>query len=507
MSKSLTDRTVSGLNWNFISNYSNTISTIIVGIVLARLLTPEDFGMVGMVTIFIGLADLFVTLGMGQSIVRIQNVTERHIRVATTVTVLSSLIIFVVFFILAPLVSDFYNKDGLTEILQVLSILFIIKGINTVSFAQLQKKLEFKSITIIQISTNITYGITSIVLAILDYGVWSLVYGRILSAIMSAYLTTKKYPVNLKPSLSKIEFKELAGFGSGVSLSNILLYGSSNIDYLIIGKLASASALGLYTKSFNLMTNSIDKITGGMFKVLFPAFAAVQHEKDKLRKAYYRALRTVSFFLLPILGILLVTGEYVIIGLYGEKWAGAVKTFQILAIAGILRSTLMLSGSIAHATGKIFIESGQQLIYFLILGTAAYFGISYGIEGVALAVVLALIWMFFAQSFLAIRIIESNLKEFISALFPGLFNLIIVVVINYFLVILIESIIGNTFYEVKLIISVTINLILFISLILFTPISVKGDTIEWIMEKYSRLIPLKMQNIYYSFNSTKSTQL
>lgn len=502
MTKSLTDRTISGLNWNFVSTYSNSISTIIIGIILARLLTPTDFGLVGMVTIFIGLADLFVTLGMGRAVVRFQVVTEKHIRVATTITILSSIIIFITFQLLAPLISDFYNQKNLTTILRVLSLLFIIKGINTVSYAQLQKKLEFKTITLIAISSNITYGIISIIFAFLGYGVWSLVFGRLSSSIIAAILTTRKYPVNMIPLVSKNEFKDLAGFGSGVSISNILLYGSSNIDYLIIGKLANPAVLGLYTKAFNLMTNSINKISGGMFNVLFPAFSSVQNEKDKLRRAYLRAVRTATYFIFPILGILIVSSEYIIIGLYGKEWAGAIVTFQILAFGGILRSTLMFSGAIAYATGRIFIESRQQLIYLIILSIGAYLGIQYGIEGVAVAVVLALIWMFFAQTRLAIKIIESSWREFLSSLFPALFNLFSAALFNLLLIFVLKNLFGIILYEINLLLIIFCNIVFLLTIIIFCPYAIKKDTIDWIINKYSRFIPPKILKFYFLFNKS-----
>ena len=503
MSKSLTDKTISGLNWNFLKNYSNTISTLIVGIILARLLSPQEFGLVGMITIFTGFADLFATLGMGQSIIRVKNINENHIRVATTLSITASIIIYISFYFLTPLIVDFYKEPRLTPIIRVISTLFIIRGINTVSYGQLSKNLDFKSITYIHVFTNIAYGIASSILAIIGFGVWSLVYSRIVSASLAMILTTRKYPVNFKPLIKKKEFMELAGFGAGVSLSKILLYGSSNIDYLIIGKMANPFSLGLYTKAFNLMTNSIDKISGGMSTVLFPAFALVQNEKEKLRKAYFRSIKTAAFFIIPILGSMIVTGNYIIKGLYGIKWAGAVGVFQILALGGILRSTLVFSGTIAHATGRVFAEASQQLVYLLILGICAFYGIRFGIEGVAFAAVIALIWMFIAQSYLAIKIIESSWKDFFKCFIPASANLMIMVFVNLIIVFIIENYLNINSYEIKLLIIVMINIPSFLAVIIFVPFKIKGDTFDWILEKYRKYIPKKFVEFYLTFNTTK----
>ena len=128
MSKSLTDKTISGLNWSFIGNNSMAVINIVVGIVLARLLVPRDFGLLGMTYIFTGLAELFVTLGMGSSVQRIKNLTKEHIRVATTITIISSIIVYFIFWFSAPNIAEFYKEDRLISIIRVLSSLFIIQG-------------------------------------------------------------------------------------------------------------------------------------------------------------------------------------------------------------------------------------------------------------------------------------------------------------------------------------------------------------------------------------------
>ena len=503
MSQSLTDKTISGLNWSFLGTYGNAIINTIVGIVLARLLTPQDFGLIGMVYIFTGLADLFATLGMGESVIRIKNLNDNYIRVATTLTITASVLIYLVFYFSSPFIAAFYNEPKIIPIIKVLSFLFLIKAVATISYSRLQRNLDFKTIMVLSITNSVTYGITSSVLAIRGFGVWSLVYGNLAASIISAFLTLRKSPPSLKPLLKKNEFKELAGFGSGVTLSNILLYGSSNVDYLIIGKFINPSALGLYTRAFNLMTESISKISGGIYSVLFPAFAAAQNEKQKLRIAYLRTIKTLSYFVFPVLAVMMINADYIIKGLYGVKWAGAVPVFRILAFGGILRATLPYSGAIAHATGRVYAEVFQQLVYFLILGGFALYTIKFGIEGIAFAVVAALVWMFFAQSYLAIKIIDSSWKEFLYSLIPAFANLIVMVCINIILVFLIEKFFFEMKAEIKLIIMLILNAVAFLSVIIFLPFSIKGDAFDWLIEKYKKYIPSIFIKFYLLFNTQK----
>jgi O-antigen/teichoic acid export membrane protein len=334
-------------------------------------------------------------------------------------------------------------------------------------------------------------------------GVWSLVFGRLAAAVISAVLTLRKVPAKLKPYMGKKEFKDLAGFGTGVSISQILQYLGGNVDYLVIGKFLNPLMLGLYTRAFNLMTESVNKITGGIYDVLFPAYSAVQNDVVKLRRSYFRTIRTISFFLFPLLASMIVSAEYIIKGLFGAKWHGAITSFQILALAGILRATTIYAGAIAYATGRVYTEVKQQLVYFLILGGCALFTVRYGIEGVAWAVVAAFVWKFIAQNWLALKIIESNWKEFFKVMVPGLSNMFLMVLNNLILIALLEKFFSAIPYEIKLFITIAVNIFVFICIIFFVPFSLKGDTFEWVAEKYKKFIPAFFIKFYFSFNPQK----
>lgn len=501
MAKSLTDRTLTGVNWNIAKTYGKTIVNIVVGIILARILPPEDFGLIGMTVIFTGLADLFTTMGMGASVIKIKNLTNNHIRVATTFTISTSIMVFLIIWFSAPFISDFYNEERLIPIFRTLSLIFIIKGLTTVSYGRIVKKIDFKSILKIELSGFIFgYSLFSIAFAILGFGVWSLVIGRLLSSIISSVFTLIVVPPNLRFLFRKEEFKELFSFGAGISISKLIHYAATNIDYLIIGKFLSPFSLGLYQRSYNLMTLPITKVSSGIYNVLFPAFSEAQNDVKKLQRGYFRTVQSVVFLLFPILTAMMVASEFVILGLYGPNWEGAIDVFQILIIAGFFRATLSYSGAIAHATGRIYAELFQQIMYVTILSTGAYLGVQYGLEGVGVAVVIALFSLFVAQSYLALKIIESNWGVFLRALFPGILISIMVGIFDSLAVFGINELFPMLPPPIKLIVIMVLTCVVFISCILFLPKSFKGDTIEWIMLKYSKRIPTKINNIYFNFN-------
>ncbi|MBK7978533.1 MAG: lipopolysaccharide biosynthesis protein [Ignavibacteriae bacterium] len=501
MQKSLTDRTLTGINWNVLKIYGKAGINIIVGVILARLLPPSDFGLVGMTVIFTGLADLFSTLGMGSSVIKLKFLSDTHIYIATLTTTLLGIIIFFIFYLLSPIIANFYNEPRLLSILRILSLVFILKGMSTVSYSLIMREMDFKSILKIELVSFIFgYSLITIVLALSGFGVWSLVIGRIASVVVSNIQTQIRKPIQLKLVFSKKEFNELFAFGSGVSISKLLNYIASNIDYLIIGKFLNSFQLGLYQRSYNLMTLPISQMSGSIYSVLFPAFSAVQDDVQKLRTAYLRTIKTVVFILYPLLTMFYIGGEYIILGLYGQKWHGAINAFKILTLSGFFSSTLSYSGAIAHATGKVFNEVFQQFVYVTVLSIGVFYGIKYNIEGAAIAVVVALIILFILQSQLAIKIAKIPFKEFLLSFFPGIFVSAVVFASNNLLIYLFDSTMRELPYPIKLILLVGVTLTTIIICILFMPKSIKGDVVDWLISKYNNKIPRQFKDLYYKYN-------
>ena len=506
MPKSLTDKTLSGVNWNLAKTYGKTVLNIIVGIILARLLPPTDFGLLKMTFIFIGLADLFSTLGMGASVVKQKNLTDIHIATATTVTILLGISIYIIFYFSAPLIAEFYNELRLIPILRTLSIIFIVKGFTAVSYSRLVREIDFKSILVIEFGSYLFgYSIVSIILAVMGFGVWSLVFGRLATNFISSIMTLKKVPPVLNFTIGKKEFKELFAFGTGVSFSKLFNYGGNNVDNLFIGKLINSDALGLYSRAYNLMTLPISKISSGIYNVLFPAFAKVQNNTQSLRTAYFRTIKSTAFLLFPILAAMIADADYIILGLYGPKWEGAIKVFKILIFAGFLRTTLSYSGAIAHATGRVYKEVSQQVIFVIILSIGAYFGAKYyNIEGVGYAVIVALGYKFIAQSNLSIKIIESNWSSFFKVLLPGVASALVMFLIIFFSVYLLELTAAELPYPVKLLITMIIGAVTYLATIIFLPEKIKSDSFTWLLEKYGKFVPSKFKILYFKFNPIES---
>lgn len=488
MKKSLTAETLSGINWTITKTYVKALISAIVGIILARILPPSEFGLLGMTVIFIGIADLFATLGINAAVVKIKDINEYHLNGARLSVFLLGLLMFFFFFFTSPYIADFYNEPKLIDILKVLSFPFILKGITSVSTSLIMRRMDFRLLLIIELSSYVGGYTIGIIFAFYDYGVWSLVIARIVSSLIATVIIFINEPPKIRFKFKKQELNELFTYGTGLSLSKLLNYAATNIDYLIIGKFLSPYLLGLYQKSYSLFTLPIQQVSSSLYSVLFPAFAKVQDNPEKLRIGYLRTIQSVVFVLFPILTFLFISGEFVILGLYGPNWKDAVMVFKILVLAGYFRATLSYSGAIAHAIGKVYTELGQQIIYFIILSIGVYFGVQYGIEGAAVAVVVALFVLFLLQSHLAIQIIESNWISFLKTFLPGIILSVIILLVNI-LAIMGFEVMPELPFPIKLVILSVITFITYIFSVLKLPDSLLGDTVDWIMEKYNNKIP------------------
>jgi PST family polysaccharide transporter len=258
---SYTNRTITGINYNFLNIAGKTLLQFVSGIVLARLIQPKDFGILGMAYLFIGLANLFSSMGLGPAVIQKNNITNEHIRIASTLALTGGLLVYILFWFLSPYIAGFFNTQEVISIIRVISIIFIFQGLYSISYGLVIRDLDFKTIFIIETTSLAAgQGLASIILAIYGYGVWSLVYGRLITVFISCILFILKVRFPLKPLFKKKEAYELFSFGSGVSLANILNYSATNIDYLVIGKLLTPADLGLYTKAYNIMTLPLSQV-------------------------------------------------------------------------------------------------------------------------------------------------------------------------------------------------------------------------------------------------------
>lgn len=372
--------------WNFSTTIINQVRNFIVSLVLARLLTPEDFGLVGMATVFVGVVEAFVDFGFGASIVQAKDVSRRQLSTVFYINLLMGTLFAVIMFLSSNLIADFFKDNRLSIIVKVLSPTFIVKALQVMPDVLFKKALDYKTPFSISVITGILAGIIGIVLAIMGYGVWALIYSQISGWIISLilqYWKTKWWPL----MCFKInEIKELWSFGYKFSLSIMIDQIFTRLNTILIGKFFNASLLGLYYRACSLNGLVIQYSFSSFANVLFPTFCKYQDDIPMLRHNVVRIVQVVSFLTFLFSGLMIVCAFDIIVLLYGDEWIGAVEFFKILGLFSITLTIPTILVNALMAIGRTDLNLKIELIKKGLLVLSIPIGIHYGVYGYIWAV-------------------------------------------------------------------------------------------------------------------------
>ncbi len=416
----LRERTLSGASWSFLKQGVGTAVQFAIGVVLARLLPPEDFGLIGLAYIVMGFGSLFVTLGLGPALVQRRNLSERHIRVAFTTSALAGLVLCLVVYAAAPWAAVLLGDGRVTPILKVLCITFILSGLQVPSQALMQRRMAFRKLFRISLVNIGIYGSATIVMALAGFGVWSLVLGIVLQRMVNLVQNYAAVRHSVVPLLARREAKDLARFGAGMSMASVFNYFALQGDYFVVGRVLGARTLGLYTRAYSLMQMPTQRFVRVLTDVLFPAASKVQDDPVRFRRAYLHALTTISFFVMPAVGLLSVLAPELIIGIYGEEWAGAIAPLQILAGFGLLRAAYNGAAAFLRAKGWVYRILACQVVYGALLFGGTWIAAQrWGLTGVAWAVSGAITVMWMLIMYYGSRASATSLRDAFRTLQPG----------------------------------------------------------------------------------------
>lgn len=417
----LSGRAISGGQWRMASLVVQGVLHLVVGVVLARLLPPSDFGLAALALIVIGFATMVADVGVGAAVMQRLVVTPRHLRVAFTLSMLTGIVIAVVLVGIAPLVAILSKNAAVTPVLRAQAIVFILTGAGTVGRAQLQRRLDFRKLFAVDlISYLLGYALIAIGGAVLGWGVWSLVIGSLVQSALASVFCIAAARAPTRPLLAKRETKELLGFGVGVTVNGVVAYVGRNGDNFLVGRFLGTTALGLYSRAFNFMMLPINYFASVIPNVLIPAFAEIQTDKARVGRGYLMGVQTAALITAPVMVWVMVSAPHLILGLYGDRWGGAIVPLQVLAAAGVPRAMLGLAGAVAQACNRVGSELPLQIAFALLVTIGATVGSKYGLTGVAIAVSIAILFIFFAQARLALSITGATWKAFAMAHVPGL---------------------------------------------------------------------------------------
>ena len=330
MVESLRKKTFKGTIWSTLERFSTQGVAFVVMIIMARILTPEDYGLVGMLTIFIAISQSLIDSGFSQALIRKQDRKEIDNSTVFYFNIAVGLILYIILFLCAPLIARFYNEPLLIPLTRVISLSVIINSFVVVQRALLTTELNFKTQAKASLSAAVISGIVGIVMAYSGYGVWAIVWYQITNLFVNVGLLWIFSKWRPQITYSWKSFRELFGFGSKLAISGIIDTLYNNIYLIVIGKVFKASDLGYYTRAQQFASFPSSNITGIIQRVTFPVLCTIQDDDDRLRMVYRKFLRLSAFVIFPLMIGLAVLAKPLILILLKEQWAFAATLLSII---------------------------------------------------------------------------------------------------------------------------------------------------------------------------------
>lgn len=375
---SLKNKTRKGVFWSSFNTFFNQGLTFIFGVVLARLLTPDDYGTIGILTIFITVISIFVDSGFSVALIGKKDKKPEDFDTQFYFNIFIGFFCYVFLFILAPVIADIYSAPLLCPLLRVFAIKIIIQSFGIVQTAFYSIKLDFKTPAVVAIVANICTGIIGIVLAYNGFGVWALVAQQLASQliVVCAYWALSSWKP--KRNFSKESFKYLFGFGSKILGSSLIQTIYNNIYPLVIGGKFGAADLGLYSRANHFAQLPSANIAQVLTSVAFPVLSSVNSDRERVLSIYTRILKVTAFVVFPLMVYLAVIASPIIELLLGPKWMGCVLMLQIICFALLWQPISAVNQSILKVLNRpdllLKMEFIKRPIGILIIVTSLYFG-------------------------------------------------------------------------------------------------------------------------------------
>lgn len=416
---SLKQKTLNGLSWSFIDQMGNLGITFIVGIILARILSPREFGLIGMITVFIAVSESFINSGFSNALIRKQNSTNTDYSTVFYFNLVVGFLFFGILYISAPAISSFFDEPQLTLIVRMMALILIIDSFTIIQRTILTKRIDFKLQARISIISSVGSGVIAIIMAYKGYGVWSLVFQRLSrQGLNSIFLWIWN---NWRPQLvfSRESFKELFGFGSKMLVSGLINTIYLNVYYLIIGKFFSAESLGYYTKAGEFKRVPSQGLYAVIDRVSYPVLSSIQDDKSRLKINYQRLIRSSMFITFVFMLGMAAVAEPIVIALIGEKWRQSIIYLQLLCFDGMLYPLHALNLNMLQVAGRSDLFLRLEVIKKILAIPVIITGIYFGIEAMIIGMVINSFIAYFLNSFWSGKFAGYSTKEQISDLIPS----------------------------------------------------------------------------------------
>ncbi len=404
-------RTISGMKWSIVSQGVRQVLGLITTVWLARLLSPRDFGLVGMVTVIANFAALFGELGFSAALVQKKDVTQEHLSSVFWLNLGCGLVLTALFAAAAPLVASFNREPILVPLTVFIAADFLVSSLNIVQNTLLTRALSFRTLSVVEISAIAASGGLAIVMALAGFGVWSLAAQMVsLSAVTAAMLWKLAH---WRPDLrfSWPAIRDLLGYSLNYFGSRALIYWTRNADYLLIGRFLGANPLGVYTRAYVVMMVPLLNVSRVLGRVMFPSLALIQDDKARVKRTYLKVTRVIALITFPMMLGLFVCVEPFVLVVFGRSWREMIPLLRVFALTGMLESVSTLNSNIFQSQGRTDQQFRLDLVLRTVLVAGIAIGLRWGILGVAIGYSVASALNTYPSVYFAGRLVGLSFAE------------------------------------------------------------------------------------------------
>ena len=415
---SLKKKATKGIVWSTIDRFSALGVQFVVSIIMARLLTPTDYGLIGMLGIFLAVANSLIDSGFSQALIQKQNRTDIDNSTVLYFNIIVGIVLYFLLFLLAPIIASFYKEPLLTPLTRVIGLSLIINSFSVVQKALFTIRVDFKTQTKASLSASIVSGIIGIIAAYKGAGVWALVIQQLISYTLNVILLW--IYGNWKPLLvfSKDSFRSLFSYGSKLLLSSLINTLWTNIYSIVIGKVFSAASLGYYSRAYSFSELPSSSLTSVMQRVTFPIMCEVQDDRERFVSIFRRFMRISAYIIFPIMMFIAGVSKPMIIVLLGERWTYSATLLTIICFAAMLYPIHAINLNPISALGRsdlfLKLEIYKKILGILVL----LITIPFGLEIVCYGSVISSILMLFLNSLYTKKLINYGILEQFADLAP-----------------------------------------------------------------------------------------
>lgn len=424
---------LNGVLWSFIQQFSTQLATFIIQLVLVRFISPADFGLVGMLAIFIGIGSALFDGGMTSSLIRNNQSDDSDYSTVFYYNLICSVILYLVLYICAPFIADFFNQQILVRIARLYGLTFIFSAFGAVQNTILIKSMRFKAQAILSIPPLIFGGIVGVFLAVNSYGVWALVYSMLITSFFNSFLLWIFSRWKPSSSFNIYKFKYHFNYGYKMSISSILDNVFTNIYQIVIGKLYNPTLVGYYSRANSLMMLPVGNISIVLNRVVFPLFSKVQNDTVALKGIYKKILQIIFFIISPTIALMILLSKEIVLVFFTEKWLSIVPIFKILCLSGLFYPLHLYNLMILQVKGKSGLFLKLEILKKVIVILSLIISIKYGFYGILVGSVITSFIGLFINTHYAGKFLEYKMYNQLKDLLPIFFSAIIMSFIVFIL--------------------------------------------------------------------------